>query len=262
MEAFVSNRLVALLAAVSRGTAEATIIELFDTFELRPEESTLAKVIALKDRIAGIGLRVTPDFERGELDSIRRVQFLERQLIPEKTARSELRRREAVDLELKSSLLFDHKRAANDPNARPSDLRSDGVLHSCLKTVAAFLTSGGGVLYVGADDCGVILGLEFDFRCMTDKPERQNSDGWELTLRDYVKSRFKEGESINDYLNCQIMCLDDKLVARVEVASRKKLSFLKGKDGFVLFRRQGNRTEEVKIDQVEEFIESRLRKIS
>ncbi|MFZ0815474.1 MAG: ATP-binding protein [Candidatus Sulfotelmatobacter sp.] len=262
MESSVTNRLVALLAAVSRGTAETTILDLFDTLELPTEESTLAKVIVLKDRIAGIGLRMTPDFDRGELDSVRRIQFLERQLVPEKTARSELLRREAVDLELKSSLLFDHKRAANDPNASASDLRSDGVLHSCLKTVAAFLTSGGGVLYVGVDDCGAILGLEFDFRCMTDKPERQNSDGWELTLRDYVKGRFKEGESINDYLDCQIMSLDDKLVARLEVASRKRLSFLKGKDGFVLFRRQGNRTEQVQIDQVEEFIESSLRNIA
>lgn len=262
MESLVSNRLVALLAAVSRGTAETTILELFDVFELAPQESTLAKVVTLKDRIAGLGLRINPDFDRGELDSVRRVQFIDRQLIPEKIARSELRRREAVDLELKSSLLFDHKRAANDPNANPADLRSEGVLHSCLKTVAAFLTSGGGVLYVGVDDGGTILGIDFDFRCMTDKPERQNSDGWELTLRDLVRGRFKEGESINDYLDCQILSLDDKPVARLEIASRKRLSFLKGKDGFVLFRRQGNRTEQVQIDQVEEFIESRLRNVA
>jgi Putative DNA-binding domain len=234
---FVSNRLVSLLAAVSRGTAETTILNLFETFELPAEESTLAKVVTLKNRIAEIGLRVTPDFDRGELNSIRRVQFLERVLIPEEKVRSELRRREAVDLEVKSSMLFDYKRAANDPKATKVDLRSDGVLQSCLKSIAAFLTTGGGVLYVGVDDSGTILGLEFDFVCMTDKPERQNSDGWELMLRDFVKTRFKEGESVNDYLGCQIISLDGKLVARLEIASRKKLSFLKGKDGCMLFRR-------------------------
>jgi hypothetical protein len=262
MKMSVSNGLVALLAAVSRGKAETTILDLFETFELQPVESTLAKVVALRQRIADLGLRVNPDFDRGELNSIRRVQFQEQFRIPEETIRTELRRREAVDLEMKSSLLFDHKRAVSDPKATKTDLRSDGVLHSCLKSIAAFLTSGGGVLYVGVDDGGTILGVEFDFTCMTDKSERQNSDGWELTLRDFIKTRFKDGDSLNDYVDCQIVPLDGKLIARLEIASRKRLSFLKGKDGFMLFRRQGNRTEQVQIDQVEEFIESRLRGIA
>jgi hypothetical protein len=259
MEIYVSSKLVTLLAAVSRGTAETTILDLFETFDLPADESTLAKVVTLKNRIAELGLLLSPDFDRGELNSVRRVKFLEPVRVAEDQVRSELIRREAVDLELKSSMLFDHKRAANDPNATTTDLRSDGVLHSCLKTIAAFLTSGGGVLYVGVDDAGTILGIQPDFTCMTDKPERQNSDGWELVLRDFVKARFKDGDSVNDYLDCQIIPLDGRLIARLEVASRKRLSFLKGKDAFMLFRRQGNRTEQVQIDQVEEFIETRIR---
>lgn len=253
------SRLVALLAAVSRGTAEASILDLFETFELPPQESTLAKVVLLKDRVAELGLRLAPDFDHGELNSPRRVQFLEPSRVSEDQVRAELIRREAVDLEVKSSILYDHKRAAHDPNAKVTDLRSESVLHSCLKTIAAFLTSGGGVLYVGVDDTGALLGIESDFKCMTENVERQNSDGWELALRDFVKTRFKDGDSINDYLDCQIIRLDEVLVARIEVASRKSLSFLKGKDGFMLFRRQGNRTDQVQIDQVEEFIESRMR---
>lgn len=259
MDASVSNRLVTLLAAVSRGTSETTILDLFETFELPAGESTLAKVVSLKGRVADLGLRLTPDLDHGELNSTRRVQFLEPNRVSEGQVRAELIRREAVDLEVKSSILYDHKRAANDPNAKQADLRSELVLHSCLKTIAAFLTSGGGVLYVGVDDAGTILGIEPDFRCMTDKPERQNSDGWELVLRDFVKTRFKDGESVNDYLDCQIFPINDLLVARVAVASRKTLSFLKGKEGCMLFRRQGNRTDQVHIDQVEEFIESRIR---
>jgi hypothetical protein len=258
MEVSVSNRLVNLLAAVSRGTAEGTIVELFETFELPAQESTLAKVVTLKSRVAGLGLRVNPDFDHGELDSTRRIQFLEPNRISEDQVRAELIRREAVDLEVKSSILYDRKRAANDAKAKAADLRSELVLQSCLKTIAAFLTTGGGVLYVGVDDSGAILGIEYDFKCLTDKAERQNSDGWELALRDFVKTGFKDGESVNDYLDCQIFALGGVLVARVEVASRKRLSFVKGKDGFMLFRRQGNRTDQVHIDQVEEFIESRI----
>jgi hypothetical protein len=257
----VGNKLVDLLAAVGRGTAETTVADLFNVFELPAEESTLAKVVTVRTRIMEYGLRLMPDLDRGELDSSRRVQFLDAVRVPEETVRAELLRREAVDLELKSSLLFDHKRAANDANASKSDLRSEGVLHSCLKTVGAFLTCGGGVLYVGADDTGAVVGIEYDFGCMTDNPERQNSDGWELILRDFIKSRFKEGESINDYIDCQIITLHGKLISRLKIASRRKLSYLKAKDGCQLFRRQGNRTEQVHIDQVEEFIETRLRTV-
>ena len=259
MQTQVSNRLVALLAEVSRGGAEKTILELFESFELPSVESTLAKVVVLKDRLAELGLRVVPDFDRGELNSVRRVLFLDQLRVPEEKFRSDFQKRESIDLELKSSMLFDHKRAAFDSKATKADLRSEDVLHSCLKTIAAFLTSGGGILYVGVSDDGNILGIEFDFSCVSEDPKKHNSDTWELMLREFIKTRFKEGDSINDYLTCQIARLDGKLVARLEVSPRRRLSFLKAKDGSLLFRRQGNKTEQVHIDQVEEFLENRSR---
>jgi len=49
----------------------------------------------------------------------------------------------------------------------------------------------------------------------------------------------------------------EKLVARIQIASRRQLTFLRVKDGHQLFKRQENRTEQVLIEQTEEFIESR-----
>jgi len=40
-----------------------------------------------------------------------------------------------------------------------------------------------------------------------------------------VKTRFKEGESKNDYVDCRIIRLDGKLLARLKIASRRRCVF-------------------------------------
>jgi hypothetical protein len=44
-------------------------------------------------------------------------------------------------------------------------------------------------------------------------------------------------------------------VARIEVQKRRKLVFLKKDGAFHLYVRQGNRTMEIPIDEVEDFLE-------
>jgi Putative DNA-binding domain len=169
---------------------------------------------------------------------------------------SEIAVRESADLELKSSLMYHHAKAANNPDATTADLRSDDVVHSSLKSVAAFLTSNGGVLYVGVSDDCRILGIEFDFKLLG--AGKQNEDGWELHFRDLVKGNFKDGDNVNDYIGVRFLNIDGRCVSRVEVGPRRRLSFLKFKNSYHLFRRQGNRTEEITIEQVEEFLALRF----
>ena len=137
-------------------------------------------------------------------------------------------------------------------------LKSDAVLFSSLKTLAAFLNCAGGILYVGIDDQKSALGIEHDFACITDKVEKRNVDHWELHLRDQIQGKFKDGVSINDYISCLVSQLENRFVARIEVSPRSRLAFLATpKSGWGVFRRQGNRTTEVTIDLLEEFIEYR-----
>jgi Putative DNA-binding domain len=253
----VTDKLVALLFSVTRGNAEITLEELFEVFDFPPAESTLAKILKTKDKVATLGLRLIPDVASGELDSVRRLDFPESAGASKETMREDIGRPESSIRELKSSLLYDHKRALHDRNASGKDLRSEEVLHSSLKTICAFLNTSGGVLYVGVDDERRVLGIEYDFSCMTNAESEGNRDTWELLLRDLVRARFKEGPTVNDYLSCQFAEIDARLVARIQVAARGSLSFLRKKDGFQLFRRQGNRTEQVFIEEMEEFIGSR-----
>jgi len=246
-----TKRLTDFLAAATNLGAEASLEELFALFQLPAGESTLSKVMLVGQAIDALGLCLAPDLTKGEIGTPRRISLRNLQPLSCDIARSEIARIEANDLELKSSLMYHHKKAANVPDAGLSDLKSDEVAYSCLKTVAAFLTSNGGLLYVGVDDTARVVGIEFDFKFLGGK---QGRDEWELHLRDVIKGTFKDGDNVNDYLRIQFLEIDGKCVARVEVGPRRRLSFLKWKGAYHLFRRQGNRTEEITIEQIEEFL--------
>jgi predicted HTH transcriptional regulator len=158
--------------------------------------------------------------------------------------------------EFKSSLIYDHKKATANPGMLTHDLKSDDVTHSCLKTIAAFLATAGGVLYAGIDDTGECVGIEFDFHFL--KQGSHSKDSWELHLRNLITGRFKDGDSINDYVSVAFVEIGkEKTAARISVQRRRVLSFLMRNNAFTLYRRQGPRTVEVVIEELEEFIEFR-----
>lgn len=246
-----TRRVLDFLTKATGGGTEATIEQLFEIFELPAEEATLTRVMWAAELLEGLGLTLRPDLKKGGLDSVRRVLPKER-CIDADTVLSEIERWESSNLELKSSLMYNHGRAASNSTTPIADLRSDEVIHSALKSVAAFLNSAGGVLYIGIADDRRKVGIEFDFKLLN--ADRQNEDGWELQFRNLVKGNFKDGDNINDYIRIDFLKLDSVCVCRVEVGPRSRLAFLKFKGSYHLFRRQGNRTEEVTIEQVEEFL--------
>jgi predicted HTH transcriptional regulator len=159
--------------------------------------------------------------------------------------------------EFKSSLLFDHKRAQRQPGVKPRDCKSDEVLFSTLKTVAAFLNSEGGTLVVGVSDSGEVLGLEYDFQLQ----ETPNADKWELHIRNIIKSRFLDGGAINDYVRITVLEISGKQIAQIDVLPRPDISFVtKESREYCVFRRQGNSTTQVQITEFEEFLVSRERR--
>ena len=83
---------------------------------------------------------------------------------------------ESKSLEFKSSLRWDYRE--NCLNKKLEEV--------ILKSVAAFANSSGGVLLIGVDDSGTVLGLEPDYITLKN-PDR---DGFELHLRNLASSMY------------------------------------------------------------------------
>jgi len=77
-------------------------------------------------------------------------------------------------VELKSSLSWDFQ----------TKMRNKALEHTIAKTIASFMNTHGGVLFVGVSDAGEILGLDGDMKIV----KGQNEDGLRLKFDDLVKT--------------------------------------------------------------------------
>ena len=251
-----SQSFLAIASEAIRSGTEVTLSELIVALGLPDTLHVLEQVNAVQETLAGCNLELFPSLARGGLDTTRVLRSSVAPIIDAEYALREIADGETTTREFKSSLIYDHKKATANPGMLTHDLKSDEVTHSCLKTMAAFLTTAGGVLYAGINDTGECVGIEFDFHFL--KQGWRSKDGWELHLRNLITGRFKDGDSINDYVSFAFVEIGKlKTAARISVQRRRILSFVMKNDAFTLYRRQGNRTVEVGIEELEEFIEFR-----
>lgn len=88
--------------------------------------------------------------------------------------------------------------------------RNDEVItHSCLKTIAAFLNTDGGVLFIGIDDDGNPLGLDLD--------NFQNDDKFLLHLMNVIKQAL--GNIAATLVDANIHTLNGKQFCRVRCSA-------------------------------------------
>jgi hypothetical protein len=249
--------LLEILAQLATSQATFTLKELFQRARLSGLD--LDKIRTIDALCKLYNLELIPGLNHGDRESPRRLRFRPRAVFGIESALKEIERGESQDLEFKSSLWFDHQRAEREPATPVSELKSEVVLHSSLKSVAALMNTNGGVLYIGVRDNGHPIGIEADYAFL--KPEKRSPDGFELALRDLIKDRFYRGNSVNDSVHATFVLLDDRIctIVRVEVVPRPQLAFLRGsrEQSYHLYRRQGNRTTEVRIEEFEDFLANR-----
>ncbi len=87
-----------------------------------------------------------------------------------------IKKGESNTIEFKTSMRWDHATGLRGVN--------DMGQLAILKTIAAFMNSEGGMLIVGVEDNGNILGVEEDFQTFSD---RKNWDGWMQHLVNIVR---------------------------------------------------------------------------
>ena len=144
---------------------------------------------------------------------------------------------ESQHLEFKSSLRWDYRKGSTNK----------GLSKVIIKTVAGFLNSDGGILFIGVDDDGKPIGLEKDYASLA----KADSDGFELLLI----------QLISDYLgaeNCENVTISFLDIGGMEVCSLRvepsdRPVFAEKMDG-AFFVRTGNNTQQLNTKEAMEYI--------
>jgi predicted HTH transcriptional regulator len=220
-------------------------------------DSDLGIVEKFLQDLQDCSLQIVPSpRESGNFDTVRLVIPLRESDISLETVQLEIADFESIDLEFKSSLYYDRDKAKNYPNAQLNELKSDEVVFSTLKTLCGFLNQDGGRLYIGVNDQRKVIGILDDCKLMNSKV--LNVDRWELWLRDKISTQFKDGNSVNNYIRISYFEIDSRCIARVMARKRRELSFVYKQNRYRFYCRQGNRTIEIQIDQMKEYLENRF----
>ena len=239
--------------ALGNRPREKTLDELFNVLDLNEEDYFLTKLAVADKILRECGVEVHPRLQDKPPDGTFLLRRKNAIVTSECTLRDRLAKHETSLQEFKSSYWCDLRRREHQPEATPQQLRSDAVKHSALKSVAGFLTTGGGTLFIGVKDTGDIIGLQPDLDILGEG--RRHVDHLINNIKTDVAQRFRDGNTVNDYVSIEVVDIRATQILQLEVASRRKLSFLTSPEGNPqLFRRQDNRTIAVRIYELEDFL--------
>lgn len=154
---------------------------------------------------------------------------------------------ESAEVEYKSTFEWNSRKGARDPSLRLATL----------KTVAAFLNSEGGKLYLGVSDSGEPIGLAGDFGLFSEGGSR---DGFEGKLREALKNHLEPLPLGNVSIMWQRF--GDLDVCVVCVTPTSTVTYVRSKDDHgqqveSIYVRDGNRTLDLKGKQRDQFVLSR-----
>lgn len=144
-------------------------------------------------------------------------------------------------VEFKSSLRYDYRQVKTDKNLE----------HVILKSIAGFLNSNGGILIIGVDDYGEILGLENDYWTL----KKKNKDGFQQRIITLISNEF--GKDI-----CPKIHIEFHLIERYEICSiliepsSRPVYFNQG-DRTIFFLRTGNVTNPLTTSETVKYLQSK-----
>ena len=143
-------------------------------------------------------------------------------------------------VEFKSSLMWDFGR----------EKESNWLQYVVVKAITAFLNTEGGTLIIGVDDNGKILGLEFDYNCLS----KNNRDGFLLSLTSLVNQKL--GRNIHKFLRINIVSFKGKDVCIVSVEKSDSPVFLGKNENEKFYIRASASSQPLAIQETHKYINS------
>ncbi|MFC1710765.1 helix-turn-helix domain-containing protein [Nanoarchaeota archaeon] len=124
------------------------------------------------------------------------------------------------------------------------------IEHSVLKTIIAFLNSGGGTLIIGVSDKGKVIGIE--------KDDFPNKDKFLLHFTNLIKKSV--GKEYLPFIEYKILSLKKKDILKVDCLKSNKPVFLKLGENEEFYIRAGPSSAQLSGRNLVEYIEHRFQK--
>jgi Putative DNA-binding domain len=139
---------------------------------------------------------------------------------------------ESATLEFKSTARWDLKEHKKNP----------ALEQVILKTIAAFLNTGGGTLLIGIADNGKVLGLTHDYQTL----QKKNRDGLELWLTDFLLKN-NLGQDLAPFIQITFHDLDSQDICRIIAKPAPRPVYVKDNQDEHLYIRSGNSTRKLNV---------------
>jgi len=125
------------------------------------------------------------------------------------------------------------------------------IEYSVLKTITAFMNSGGGILLIGVDDSGEIIGIERD--------KFESKDNYALHLTNIIKTKI--GKKFFPLVNFKFTDIEGKNVLTLDCEKSKTPVFIRSlTDEEEFYIRAGPSTIQIKGSELIEYIEKNFKK--
>jgi len=122
-----------------------------------------------------------------------------------------------------------------------------------MKTIAAFLNSGGGQLVIGINDFGSVIGLADDYNSLP----KQNADGFQNHFTNVFHSMI--GPQFRQFVDLSVHKINGQECCLVRVMPSGKPAYLKLDNGEEFYIRTGNGTTGLKLSETSSYIDSHFR---
>jgi len=151
---------------------------------------------------------------------------------------------ESQNVEFKSSIMWDyHQEQVNKHLSEP-----------IIKNVSAFMNSTGGIVVIGVNDDGDILGLEADLNVL----KKHDLDGFELVFNNAFNQMI--GADFHQFIDIKFPEVEGKNICLVRVRPSDRPAYFRSKGKEYFYIRAGNASQPLTVSKATEYIQRHFRK--
>ena len=155
---------------------------------------------------------------------------------------------ESKNCEFKESLSLDVRQSQNNKSYQPK--KESYIELAVLKTIAGFLNTDGGELFIGVSDDSKVLGIENELL----KLHKSSKDKFQLHLKTLIKENI--GLGFNNFINQEVIKIDGKEIVHITCKKSQEAVYIKNIDFYI---RSGPSTDKLEGRDLVKYTKTRFK---